>query len=62
MLELLRRFFSKQLVADVPHAVAACQDCRAVECGRDKFATCEYRLAREATLKAQAEQDAKANA
>jgi hypothetical protein len=56
MLELLRRFFSRDMTANVPHAIAACQDCRSTDCGREKFTACEYRLAREAALKAQAAQ------
>jgi hypothetical protein len=62
MLGLLRRFFSKDMITNVPYAIAACQDCRSTECGRDKFTTCEYRLAREAALKAQAAQATKARA
>jgi hypothetical protein len=62
MRDLLRRFFSGNTAANVPHAIAGCQDCRMTECGREKFSACEYRLAREATLKAQAAEEAKTEA
>jgi hypothetical protein len=60
VLERLWRFLSRQIVADVPDAYAACQDCLTSECNRDKFEHCEYRLAREAALQARAAQEAKA--
>jgi hypothetical protein len=59
MLERLWGFFSKHIIADVPDAVAACQDCLTSECSRDKFEHCEYRLTREAALRERAAQEGK---
>jgi hypothetical protein len=57
MREWLRRLFSGQIIADVPLAVAACEDCRKTQCRDEEFAHCEYRLARQAALRACAAQE-----
>jgi hypothetical protein len=41
----------------VPLAVAACEDCRKTQCRDEEFAHCEYRLARQAALRACAAQE-----
>jgi hypothetical protein len=50
MLGSLWRAFRRQIVADVPDAMAACFDCKVPQCSNEQFKTCPYRLTREARL------------
>jgi hypothetical protein len=52
MLREVRTFIMRQIVDDVPADMDGCLDCGAVQCVDQKYNTCQYRLAREATLKA----------
>jgi hypothetical protein len=56
MLGWLWRSFRRQIVADVPDAMAACMDCNVTQCSNDQFEKCPYRLNREAALQARAGQ------
>ncbi len=52
MLEKIRGFIIRHVVADVPDEIAACMECNVAECVEGKFRNCPNRLARLAALKA----------
>jgi hypothetical protein len=52
VLEKLKAFFTRHIVADVPDEIAACMECDVTECVEGKFRNCPNRLARVAALKA----------
>ena len=52
MWEKLQNVIRQHIVSDVPIEMEACLECGAVQCLDGKYQTCQYRLAREAALKA----------
>jgi hypothetical protein len=59
VLDWLRRFYRRNVVADVPDELSACLDCGRVECAESKWQSCPNRLARAAALKAERPLEAK---
>jgi hypothetical protein len=52
MLNWLRGFFSRHVVAEVPEEMSACLNCRVSQCTQERWAACPQRLAEAAALKA----------
>ncbi len=58
MLEKLRTWVARRIVADVPAELSACLSCGQIQCVEGQFRTCRNRLAESARLKAMSDEPA----